>query len=171
MPPESVHVPPFENEPEPSVESVTVPLGVEAPEPFVSVTVTVQFEVEPASTELGEQVTLVEVERAVMLNASRSRRVSEGCSSGERVAGPGLVDRQVGERGEPREAGCVVVPESVPLLGFVPIASETFVELSPVTRFVVLVEDLDARRGRDRLRRDRVRRLLHECEVRRRARE
>ena len=42
------------NEPEPSVEKVTVPVGVEAPTPLVSVTVTLHDVVAPASTGVAQ---------------------------------------------------------------------------------------------------------------------
>ena len=67
-PPEREQVAPgFPNVPEPSVEKVTVPVDVDEPAPFVSRTVAVQVVVAPASTGDGEQLTLVDVVRVVML--------------------------------------------------------------------------------------------------------
>ena len=53
------------NAPEPSLEKVTLPDGVEAPAPLLSVTVAVQVVVAPASTGDGRQLTEV-IEDAVI---------------------------------------------------------------------------------------------------------
>ena len=77
LPPNRVQEASGANEPDPSVEKVTVPCGVDEPPPLVSVTVAVQFVPAPAFTGVTHD-TEVDVERAVMLNVVLVAPVRDG---------------------------------------------------------------------------------------------
>ena len=113
------------NVPDPSVENVTAPAGIDEPAPFVSVTVAVQVVVAPAST--GEvQLTEVEVDRRLISNGSLVIPVSEGELEATKVKpAPDLSTDRPLNVAMPPDAVCAEPPVSVALVGFNPKASET----------------------------------------------
>ena len=67
--------------------------------------------------------------------AGRGRPAERSVGRGQRVAGAGLVDRQVAERGHAAGGRCVSVPLRVPLPALWPMATVTF-DVSLTTRLL-----------------------------------
>ena len=155
--------------PEPSWLNVTVPSGNDAPAPFVSETVAVQVVDEPASTEDGAHETLVEVVRAVMLK--RRARVGgermDPAAAGrvardERVAVAELVDREAAERRDAARDSRLTAAGQRAAARVRPDGERDLRRAVGRHDVVVRIEDAHRHGRRDRLTRDRVRRLLAE---------